>query len=116
MLLKCYGAALALVVVPLYVGQSFLTAVALAVRGHRATARAMLGGFRWNLREMPRTLELRRQVQRSRKVRDSLILGRMYRGVWKLDLLRRFGVPKVSEDGPSPVDAFAVSGAHAPRS
>ena len=70
----------------------------------------MLGGFRWNLRELPRTLELRRRVQASRKVPDTLILKRMYRGVWKLHLLKRFGVPRVAEDG---VDAVALSSADA---
>jgi GT2 family glycosyltransferase len=102
MLLKCYGAPLAPVVAPMYVAQSLLTAAALAARGHRSTARAIVGGLRWNLRELPRTLELRRGIQRSRKVRDAVILRRMYRGLWKLELLRRFGVPAVSEDGPTP--------------
>ena len=111
MLVKCYGAPLAVAVTPLYIGQSLLTAAALAARGHRATARAMLGGFRWNLRELPRTLELRRRVQASRKVPDTLILRRMFRGVWKLHLLKRFGVPRVAEDGAAGVDVAALSSA-----
>jgi GT2 family glycosyltransferase len=116
MLLKCCGLPLALVVTPLYVAQSLLTAVALAGRGHRTTARAMLGGFTWNLRELPGTLRLRRRVQSTRKVPDTVILRRMYRGVRKLQLLKRFGVPKVSEDEPPGLDVAAVSRAHAPRS
>ena len=71
----------------------------------------MLGGFRWNLRELPRTLELRRRVQASRKVPDTLILRRMFRGVWKLHLLKRFGVPRVAEDGAAGVDVAALSSA-----
>ena len=104
MLLKCYGAPLASVVAPAYVAQSLLTAGLLAARGRRATALAMVGGLRWNLRELPRTREARRRVQTSRQVGDAAVLRRMYRGIWKLHLLMRFGVPPVSEEGPTPLE------------
>lgn len=107
MLLKCYGAPLAAIVTPVYVAQSLATACVLAARGHRATALAIAGGLRWNLRELARTLEMRRQVQASRTVGDTVIVRRMYRGIWKLHLLRRFGIPSVSEDGPAPVETSA---------
>jgi GT2 family glycosyltransferase len=98
MLLKCYGAPLLSVVAPVYVMQSLATAGALAARGHRATAVAIVNGLRWNIRELGRTLELRRRVQASRRIGDAVIVRRMYRGLWKLHLLRRFGVPAVSEN------------------
>jgi glycosyltransferase involved in cell wall biosynthesis len=105
MLLKCYGAPLASIVTPVYVAQSLATACVLAAHGHRATARAIAGGLLWNLRELSRTLGLRRRVQASRTVGDAVILRRMYRGIWKLHLLRRFGVPSVSEDEPAPIES-----------
>jgi GT2 family glycosyltransferase len=100
-LLKCYGTPLVCVVAPVYVLQSLATAGMLAAWGRRATARAVVAGLLWNFRELRRTLELRRQVQRSRRVGDAAILRRMHRGIWKLSLLRRFGVPSVAEEGPS---------------
>jgi N-acetylglucosaminyl-diphospho-decaprenol L-rhamnosyltransferase len=103
-LLKCYGAPILSIVAPLYVVQSLVTAGALAVCGRSATARAMVAGLRWNIRELPRTLKLRRRVQTSRKVGDTFILRRMHRGIWKLHLLLRFGVPTVVEEAPTPVE------------
>jgi len=107
MLLKCYGG-VASVVAPAYVAQSLLTAAVLAARGRRATASAIVAGLRWNLRELPRTLALRRRVQASRAVPDARIIRRMYRGIWKLHLLMKFGIPPVSEEGPTP-DGIAGS-------
>ena len=104
MLVKCYAGPLASIVTPVYVAQSLLTAGALAAGGRRRTARAIVAGLRWNLRERRRTLELRRRAQASRQVRDTVVLRRMYRGLWKLRLLTRFGVPAVSEDEPDPVE------------
>jgi GT2 family glycosyltransferase len=102
MLLKCYAGPLAFTITPMYIAQSLLTAAALAARGRRRTALAILAGLRWNVRELPRTLAVRRRVQVSRKVRDTVILRRMYRGVWKLHLLMRFGIPPVSENPAAP--------------
>jgi hypothetical protein len=47
---------------------------------------------------------LRRRVQASRRVSDTVILRRMYRGIWKVHLLLRFGVPAVSEEQSAPVE------------
>jgi GT2 family glycosyltransferase len=102
-LLKCYGAPLASVVGPAYVVQSLTTAGALAARGNRRTARAIVDGLAWNLRQLRPTLRMRWSVQRSRQVGDIVILRRMYRGLWKLHLLRRFGIPPVKEE-PPPID------------
>jgi GT2 family glycosyltransferase len=104
-LLKCYRAPLVSIVVVAYVLQCLLTAGLFAGRGQLRTARAVVAGLRWNVRELPRTLELRRRVQTSRKRGDTLILRRMYRGIWKLHLLVRFGLPTVSEEGSTPAGA-----------
>jgi N-acetylglucosaminyl-diphospho-decaprenol L-rhamnosyltransferase len=104
-LLKCYSGALACAVVPVYVLQSLMTAAALAVAGRPATARAVIEGLRWNATELQRTLELRRSVQASRAVDDVTIVRRMYRGVWKLSLLVRFGMPRVFEPDANRVGA-----------
>ena len=106
MLLKCYGVPLASIMAPAYVAQSLITAAALAANGHVRTARAIVGGLRWNFRELRRTLELRRRAQVSRRIPDRVIVRRMYRGVWKLHLLRRFGVPAVSEIGSEAVNSM----------
>lgn len=100
-LLKCYGSPLVWIVAPLYALQSLATAIALAAVGRRRTAMDIAGGLWWNFRELPRTVDLRRTVQRSRRRRDREVLGRMYRGLWKLTLLLRFGIPEVSEQGAS---------------
>ena len=99
MLLKCYGSPLVWIVVPLYAVQSLATAMVLAAVGRRRTAMDIAGGLWWNVRELPRTVELRRMVQRSRRIDEREILRRMYRGLWKLSLLLRFGIPEVSEEG-----------------
>jgi GT2 family glycosyltransferase len=104
MMLKCYGALLVAIVTPVYMVQSLLTAGALAARGRHKTARAVVAGVGWNIRELPGTVRLRRRVQASRRVSDTVILRRMYRGIWKVHLLLRFGVPAVSEEQSAPVE------------
>jgi GT2 family glycosyltransferase len=104
MLLKCYGAALASVAGAAYVAQSVATGGLLVVSGRRRTARCVFAGLLWNVRELRRTLALRRRVQRSRAVGDTVIVRRMYRGIWKFHLLMQFGVPVVSEEEPGPVE------------
>jgi GT2 family glycosyltransferase len=101
MLFKCYGSPLLLLIVPLYIGQSIATAAALAAVGERSTAKGIVGGLWWNARELRRTLALRRDVQRSRQASEHEIRRRMYRGIWKLTLLSRFGMPTVTEAEPS---------------
>jgi hypothetical protein len=105
MLLKCYGKLLVCIVVPVYVLQSLATAGMLFAAGRRRTARGIVAGLGWNVREFRRTLALRREAQRSRRVGDLVILRRMYRGVWKLSLLIRFGIPNVSEAESTPAEA-----------
>jgi GT2 family glycosyltransferase len=105
MLLKCYGATLVAVLTPVYVGQSIVTVVLLAAAGKPKTARAILAGLGWNLRQLPRTLALRRGIQASRTVGDRAVVRRMYPGVSKLSLLWRFGMPRVSESGSTPIEA-----------
>jgi GT2 family glycosyltransferase len=99
MLLKCYGRPLVWIVAPFYAAQSLATAIALAAVGRRKTAKEIAAGLWWNVRELPRTVELRQEVQRSRRIEERQILSRMYRGLWKLSLLLRFGIPDVSEKG-----------------
>jgi GT2 family glycosyltransferase len=103
-LLKCYRWPLAFLIAPLYVLASLATAGILAARGKRATAREIGAGLFWNVRELRRTLYLRRQVQRTRRVGDAAIVRRMYRGLWKVTVLRQFGIPTVVER-PSPASA-----------
>jgi GT2 family glycosyltransferase len=97
MLIKCYRAPLVCAVAPLYVAQSLATAGVMALSGRGRTARAVVSGIAWNLVELRRTLQLRRQVQRTRAVGDGAIVRRMHRGVVKLSLLRRLGIPSVVE-------------------
>jgi GT2 family glycosyltransferase len=103
-LLKCYGDPLVFAVVPLYVVQSLATAAMLAAIGRRRTAGDIVGGLLWNAHEFPRTMALRRRAQRSRRITERAILTRMYRGIWKISLLVRFGLPVVSESETGPVE------------
>jgi Glycosyl transferase family 2 len=95
MLLKCYSRPMLVLTLPLYVLQSVMTAVACAAIGARAAAWGIVRGLLWNARELDTTMALRRGAQGSRRTAESAILSRMYRGVWKLTLLRRFGMPTV---------------------
>jgi GT2 family glycosyltransferase len=103
-LLKCYGDPLVFAIVPMYVLQSLATAAMLAAIGRRRTAGDIVRGLWWNARELPRTIALRRRAQGSRQMAERAILTRMYRGVWKLSLLIRFGIPVVSEADTDPVE------------
>jgi GT2 family glycosyltransferase len=98
-LLKCYALPTLAAVLPAYVVQSLATAAALAATGRKQTAIGILGGLSWNARELPRTLALRRVIQSSRTRGEREILRRMHRGLQKLTLLRRFGVPPVDQAG-----------------
>jgi GT2 family glycosyltransferase len=97
-LLKCYGDPLVFAIVPLYVLQSLATAAMLAVVGRQKTATDIVGGLWWNARELPRTMVLRRRTQGSRRIAERAILTRMHRGVLKISLLIRFGIPSVSDE------------------
>jgi GT2 family glycosyltransferase len=103
-LLKCYGDPMVFAIVPLYVLQSLATAAMLAAVGRRRTAADIVGGLWWNARELPRTMALRRRAQGSRRIAERSVLTRMYRGIWKLSLLIRFGIPSVSEAEAQPGD------------
>ena len=98
-LLKCCAAPTLAVVLPAYIVQSLATAATLAAAGRTRTALGMLRGLSWNARELPRTLAFRREIQRSRARRERDVLRRMHRGLQKLTLLRRFGLPPVDEAG-----------------
>jgi N-acetylglucosaminyl-diphospho-decaprenol L-rhamnosyltransferase len=95
MLLKCYSVPMLLLTLPVYVLQSVVTAAACAAVGARSTAWGILRGLVWNARELDTTLALRRRAQRPRRLAERVILRRMYRGVWKLTVLSRFGMPTV---------------------
>jgi hypothetical protein len=101
-LLKCYALPTLAAVVPAYVLQALATAVALAATGRRQTALGILEGLWWNVRELPRTLALRRGAQRARTRSEREILQRMHHGIQKLTLLRRFGVPPVDQSEGAP--------------
>jgi GT2 family glycosyltransferase len=101
-LLKCYAFPTLAAVLPAYIAQSLATAAALAASRRAATAIGVLSGLWWNACELPRTLAMRREIQRSRAVRERDVLGRMHRGVQKLTLLRRFGVPPVDQSETAP--------------
>jgi GT2 family glycosyltransferase len=98
-LLKCYSSPLAWIITPIYAVQSLLTALVLAASGRPRTASDIAGGLWWNVLEFPSTIKLRHKVQRSRRIKEREVLRRMYRGLWKLTVLRRFGIPEVSETG-----------------
>jgi N-acetylglucosaminyl-diphospho-decaprenol L-rhamnosyltransferase len=101
-LLKCYRLPTLAFILPPHLLQSLATAAALAATGRARTARGVVGGLWWNVRQLPRTLELRRITQRSRERSERSVLRRMHRGVQKLTLLREFGVPPVNESLASP--------------
>jgi GT2 family glycosyltransferase len=98
-LVKCYRLPTLAAVLPLYVLQSLATAAALAAAGRAHTALGILDGLSWNVRELPRTLNHRREAQRSRARGEREILRRIQPRLQKWTLLRRFGLPPVDESG-----------------
>lgn len=97
MLIKCRSAASLTWILPSYVTQSLATAALVALCGSPKTARGILSGLVWNVRELPRTLALRRSVQDARRIREREIRGRMRRTFWKAQLLLSYGIPQVRE-------------------
>jgi N-acetylglucosaminyl-diphospho-decaprenol L-rhamnosyltransferase len=97
MLLKCYGRTALVVFGPLALLQTLLTSLALLALRRPRTAGDVLAGLWWNMRQLPRTLALRRAVQATRRRSDRAILGRMYRGWHKAAIVLRSGLPVVDE-------------------
>lgn len=97
MLIKCYGLVSAALLVPLYVLQALASALLLACVGKHRTGRDIIAGLLWNVREWSSTSARRRAVQLARRVSDRTVRRRMHRGVRKLELLVRYGVPDVDE-------------------
>jgi GT2 family glycosyltransferase len=97
MLLKCYGRTTLIVFGPLALLQTLLTSLALLALRRPGTAGDVLAGLWWNMRQLPRTLALRRAVQATRRRSDRAILGRMYRGWHKASVVLRSGLPVVDE-------------------
>jgi GT2 family glycosyltransferase len=104
MLLKCHRPSAATAIALAYPVQALATAGALALAGKRGTARAILGGLAWNVRELPETLARRRAARSGRRPPDSVIRARMHSGVRKLELLVRHGLPRV-DDSSTPTPA-----------
>jgi GT2 family glycosyltransferase len=96
-LLKCYRLPTLICILPLYILQAIATAAALVIRGRSRTAAGLAAGLCWNVRELRRTIALRRAVQSSRSRSEREILRRMHPGLQKLTLLRRVGLPVVDE-------------------
>lgn len=96
-LLTCYGALNLVLVLPIYLGQSLVTSVALALTGNPTTAREVLRGLMWNLRQLPQTLRRRREVQRNRRRPDREITQRMAPGLVKVQAIRRSGLPQIDQ-------------------
>ena len=97
MMLKCWGAPSWALVVPAYVVQGVLTALLLGVLGRFRTAASILGGLAWNVCELPHTLALRRDVQAGRRISDWKVLTRMALTLRKVELLIRYGIPRIQE-------------------
>lgn len=84
MLLKNYSPASLAWVLPGYVMQNGLEALALLALGKPALARTYAQGLAFNLRHLRRTLRLRRHVQAQRVVSDRRLRAVMYPGSAKL--------------------------------
>src|SRR5205823_14660526 len=96
-LMKCYGASMLCVVLPLYVAQSLLVAVLLTIIGKGRTARGVMRALTWNARHVRATMAARSIVQRSRQTPDRDILKRMFKGNRKLSLLFSVGMTRDKE-------------------
>lgn len=92
MLVKCLGSAALTPILVASLLETVATAGVLAVSGYRQTAADVLRGVAWNLKELPRTLALRRKTQALRRVPDREILRRMRFTLHKAEILARHGI------------------------
>ncbi len=78
--LKNYGAARLVAVLPVLLVQSLITAVLQGVRGGRGQARQVLGALQWNIVHMPSTIRARARARRRRTAGDGAVTQFMVHG------------------------------------
>ncbi len=92
--LQCGSIPLLLLLVPVLVTKTAVLAMLAAILRRPALAAELMGGLRWNARELPRTLRRRRSIRRSRA--GSREAGqRIARKVFAVAVLRRYGMPRL---------------------
>lgn len=89
MILKNYGVATLVWVLPLYLLQTVVEAVAFLALGRPRIAWTYIEGLRFNIKHRARTRVERRKVQSARVVPDRVVIGSMYHGLAKVSHLRR---------------------------
>jgi GT2 family glycosyltransferase len=92
-LLKNYGTANMVSVVPLQVALQFFEAIFWFFIGKPQTGKNILKAIVWNLKAFPDTMHQRVRVQNLRKIPDREITNRMAYGYLKLNLFKAVGVP-----------------------
>ena len=94
MLLKNYSFQTLLMVMPLYflINLAEIMFFTLGAKP-KVVLLTYLKAYLWNIHNLKSTLQARRIIQRSRRVRDSFIQSRMYKGSGKLMLFNKAGIP-----------------------
>jgi hypothetical protein len=92
-MLKCAPVTWLIVAGPWCVISTIGTTVFALTMRRWGMARALMSGLLWNLRELPATMQARRDSPRT-VPRGEAIRGRIYPGIYVLTSLRRHGLPR----------------------
>ncbi len=95
-LLKNYEADTLAWILPCYIAVTGAAMVALAAAGRWELALAYPRAYRWNVRQLARTLRKRAAVQSQRVVPDAEIMRQMLKGSVEFALLRSHGLPRLA--------------------
>lgn len=94
-LLKNYAGRSLARVLPLYVGINLLEMLFFLIQLKPSVSYQYLRAYWWNLRQLPATLQVRRRVQRERRVSDRDLARYFWPGIRKVDAIRLWGLPRV---------------------
>lgn len=97
MLLKNYSLFSLLKILPVYSFVNLAEIILFTLTGKlKIVFEVYAKAYFWNIANFSDTMNLRKQIQKQRKVNDKVIQARMYRGSGKLKLFRTVGVPRFS--------------------
>jgi len=94
-MLKNYSLGTLAAILPLYMFLSFAEMMFFLLTGNsNVVISGYLKAYRKNIIDFPDTLRQRRLIQAGRKVGDARILKKMVKGIGKLNIYRKIGMPK----------------------
>lgn len=93
-LLKNYGTCFFILFFPWYVFVNLIEVFLFLVLGKPKVVLCYIDAYLWNIRNIKDTLRERFDIQRQRKISDSVIMGKMSVAAGKFFALRQLGIPR----------------------